>query len=169
MLVLRELGLARELPDDNEKLVLLGLGRGKVVAEREEDIKKGTLKDRVKKKTKEILIDDELRRRRFVPLSVIAGDGSLTFRVWNRVQKMTMIAEGAEASRVEEAVEKRKRKVEDDKRWEGQSTPSTFAVQNRRRRALTRCSVDTREDRVTDWRSFQKGPKKKKNKSHVLG
>ena len=43
---------------------------------------------------------------------------------------MTMIAEGAEASRVEEAVEKRKRKVEDDKRWEGElfsprSTAST--------------------------------------------
>ena len=71
MLVLRELGLARELPDDNEKLILLGLGRGKVVAERDEDIKNGTLKDRVKKKTKEILIDDELRRRRFVVLSQI--------------------------------------------------------------------------------------------------
>lgn len=67
--MLRELGLARELPDDNEKLILLGLGRGKVVAERDEDIKKGTLKDRVKKKTKEILIDDELRRRRSVVLS----------------------------------------------------------------------------------------------------
>ena len=66
MLVLRELGLARELPDDNEKLILLGLGRGRVVAERDEDVKKGTLKERVKKKTKEILIDDELRRRRFV-------------------------------------------------------------------------------------------------------
>lgn len=30
-----------------------------------------------------------------------------------------MIAEGAEAARVEEAIEKRKRKVEDDKKWEG--------------------------------------------------
>lgn len=36
---------------------------------------------------------------------------------------MTMIAEGAEAKRVEDAVEKRKRKVEDDKRWEGASWP----------------------------------------------
>lgn len=59
---------------------------------------------------------------------------------------MTMIAEGAEASRIEEAIEKRKRKVEEEKRWE-----------------------DTREDRVTDWRSFSKGPKKKKNKGNVLG
>lgn len=34
---------------------------------------------------------------------------------------MTMIAEGAEAKRVEEAQEKRKRKMEDDKKWEGES------------------------------------------------
>lgn len=33
---------------------------------------------------------------------------------------MTMIAEGAEVKRVEEAQEKRKRKFEDDKRWEGE-------------------------------------------------
>lgn len=41
-----------------------------------------------------------------------------------RVTKMTMIAEGAEAKRVEEATEKRKRKIEDDKRWEGTSGAS---------------------------------------------
>ncbi|KAL8280196.1 hypothetical protein RQP46_007526 [Phenoliferia psychrophenolica] len=110
MLVLRELGLVRTLPDDDENLVKL----------------KPDLKERVRVKTKEILIDDELRRR--------------------RVMKMTMIAEGAEAKRVEDSIEKRKRKVEDDKRWE-----------------------DTREDRVTDWRSFQKGGKKKKPKIQVLG
>ncbi|SGY11570.1 BQ5605_C093g13071 [Microbotryum silenes-dioicae] len=49
--------------------------------------------------TKELLIDQELRRR--------------------RVNKMTMIAEGAQAKKDEEALEKRKRKMEDDKRWEG--------------------------------------------------
>lgn len=32
---------------------------------------------------------------------------------------MTMIAEGAEATRVEEAVEKKRKKMLDDKRWEG--------------------------------------------------
>lgn len=37
-----------------------------------------------------------------------------------RVQKMTMIAEGAEAKRVEEAVEERKRKVVEKQRWEGE-------------------------------------------------
>lgn len=59
---------------------------------------------------------------------------------------MTMIAEGAEAKRQEEAIEKQKRKMEDKKEWE-----------------------DTREERVSDWRSFQKGPKKKKVKTNVLG
>lgn len=85
MLVLRELGLVRTLPDDDPNLVKLD----------------PDLKERVRRKTKEILIDDELRRR--------------------RVMKMTMIAEGAEAKRVEDSIEKRKRKVENDKRWEGQS------------------------------------------------
>lgn len=37
-----------------------------------------------------------------------------------RVQKMTMIAEGAEAKRVEEAAEERKRKMEEKQRWEGE-------------------------------------------------
>lgn len=57
MLVLRELGLDRELPDDHVKLVNLGKGS-------HEEMAKGNLRERVKRKTKEILIDDELRRRR---------------------------------------------------------------------------------------------------------
>ncbi|KAK4700347.1 hypothetical protein P7C70_g5906, partial [Phenoliferia sp. Uapishka_3] len=90
MLVLRALSLVRTLPDDDPALINL----------------QPPLKERVRIKTKEILIDDELRRR--------------------RVQKMTMIAEGAEAKRVEESVEKRKRKVEADKRWEGTSDSLTL-------------------------------------------
>lgn len=54
MLVLREMGLVRTTPDDDEKLVKL----------RDPD-----LKEQVRRKTKEILIDDELRRRRCVSLS----------------------------------------------------------------------------------------------------
>ncbi|CEQ41676.1 SPOSA6832_03397 [Sporobolomyces salmonicolor] len=111
MLVLREVGLKPDVPDDHEKLRAM----------RDPD-----LRERVRRKIKEILIDDELRRR--------------------RVQKMTMIAEGAEAKRVEDAAEARKRKLEDDKRWE-----------------------DTREDRVTDWRKFQHPKKKKAKKTNVLG
>lgn len=49
MLVLREQGLAPVVPDDHEKLVKL---------------KDPPLRERVRKKIKEILIDDELRRRR---------------------------------------------------------------------------------------------------------
>ncbi|KAM0747099.1 hypothetical protein T439DRAFT_329346 [Meredithblackwellia eburnea MCA 4105] len=116
MLVLREQltpPLPASTPDDDDRLKKL----------RDPD-----LKERVRRRAKELLIEEELRRR--------------------RVQKMTMIAEGAEAARAEEALEKRKRKIEDDKKWE-----------------------DTREDRVSDWRNFQKGTggKKKKQKVQVLG
>ncbi|POW00361.1 hypothetical protein PSTT_13191 [Puccinia striiformis] len=84
-----------------------------------------TFQFRVALKTKEIIIEEEAR-------------------------KMTMIAEGTEAKRHEDAITKRKRELEDKKRWE-----------------------ETREERVTDWRSFQKGEtsgkKKKKQKLQVLG
>lgn len=79
------MGLLPIVSDDHERLRAL---------------KDPPLRDRVKKKVKEMLIDEELRRR--------------------RANKMTMIAEGAEAKRVEDAVEKRKRKMEDDKKWEGE-------------------------------------------------
>ncbi|GAA5936097.1 uncharacterized protein JCM15063_002709 [Sporobolomyces koalae] len=116
MLVLREIGLKADVPNDHEKIKS---SFGKEPGD--------SLKERVKKKAKEIMIDDELRRR--------------------RVQKMTMIAEGAEAKRAEDALAERKRKAEEKERWE-----------------------DSREDRVTDWRSFSKGPKKKKGKKNqVLG
>jgi DnaJ homolog subfamily C member 8 len=59
---------------------------------------------------------------------------------------MTMIAEGAEAKKKEDEIAEKKRKAEEEKKWE-----------------------DTREDRVSDWRSFQSGPKKKKRKIEVLG
>ncbi|GAA6033011.1 hypothetical protein JCM8097_000097 [Rhodosporidiobolus ruineniae] len=113
MLVLRSVGLPRDAPDDHEKLHPSKAGGE-------------TLRERVKKKTKELLIEEELRRR--------------------RVNKMTMIAEGAEAKRQDDALAERKRKADEKERWE-----------------------ETREDRVTDWRKFQKGPKKKKAKSNVLG
>ncbi|KAL7006450.1 hypothetical protein EMMF5_004103, partial [Cystobasidiomycetes sp. EMM_F5] len=109
MLILRGLGVPPEAPDSHDKLRFL----------------LPPLRERVKAKTKEIMIDDELRRR--------------------RGNKMQMIAEGAEAQRVEKAQEERKRKMEDKAAWE-----------------------DSRETRVTDWRSFQKGGKKAK-RPKVLG
>lgn len=53
MLVLREVGLPRETPDDHDKL--------KPPAMKDPD-----LKERVRRKAKEIMIDDELRKRRSV-------------------------------------------------------------------------------------------------------
>ncbi|KAM0791905.1 hypothetical protein ACM66B_004159 [Microbotryomycetes sp. NB124-2] len=111
MLVLRGEGLPRDTPDNHDEV---------------KSLKNPDFKERVRQKAKEIIIDEELRRR--------------------RVTKMTMIAEGAEAKRQEDAIAERKRKIEEKQRWE-----------------------DTREDRVSDWRSFQKGPQKKKKKTNVLG
>lgn len=86
MLLLREISLLPTVSDDHEKIRAL---------------KDPPFRGRVKKKVKEMLIDEELRRR--------------------RANKMTMIAEGAEAKRAEDVIEKRKRKMEDDKKWEGES------------------------------------------------
>jgi hypothetical protein len=58
MLVLRELGLPREIPDDDERL-------------RPPKLPAPDLKERVRKKTKDLLIEDELRRRRCVQLPVL--------------------------------------------------------------------------------------------------
>ncbi|GAA5928400.1 hypothetical protein JCM3775_000599 [Rhodotorula graminis] len=113
MLVLREVGLPRDAPDDHELL-------------RPPKMRDPDLKERVKRKAKEIIIDDELRKR--------------------RLQKMTMIAEGAEAKRQEDALVERKRKAEEKERWE-----------------------ETREDRVHDWRTFNKKKKKSKKGPDVLG
>lgn len=114
MLILRGLHLPESTPDDHEKIKKLN----------------PSFQFRVALKTKEIIIEEELRVR--------------------RARKMTMIAEGSEAKRQEDAIAKRKRELEEKKRWE-----------------------ETREERVTDWRSFQKGgssgKKKKKQKVEVLG
>ncbi|SGY43248.1 BQ5605_C001g00005 [Microbotryum silenes-dioicae] len=84
MLVLRAEGMAPITPDTSPRVTSLT---------------NPDFRERIRLKTKELLIDQELRRR--------------------RVNKMTMIAEGAQAKKDEEALEKRKRKMEDDKRWEG--------------------------------------------------
>ena len=47
-----------------------------------------------------------------------------------RVQKMTMIAEGAEAKRAEDALAERKRKAEEKERWEGAAVSLLLARRN---------------------------------------
>lgn len=83
MLILRSLNLPPETPDTHDKVRFL----------------LPPMRERVKQKAKEILIDDELRRR--------------------RTNKMQMIAEGAEAQRIETAQMERKRKQEEKAQWEG--------------------------------------------------
>jgi hypothetical protein len=83
MLVLRTIGLGPDTPDTHDKVRFL----------------QPTLRERVRTKSKELLVEDELRKRRTV--------------------KMTMIAEGAEAQRVEKEQAERKRKHEDKAAWEG--------------------------------------------------
>ncbi|KAH9959582.1 DnaJ-domain-containing protein [Russula dissimulans] len=84
-------------------------------------------KAQLRQKSKELLIDEELRRRRSV--------------------KMNLANEGFEARKKEEEVTAKKRKAEDDARWE-----------------------ETREQRVDSWRSFTNtSKKKKKNQANVLG
>lgn len=78
-------------------------------------------------KAKELLIDEEVRRRKAV--------------------KMNLANEGLEARKKEEEVSAKKRKAEDDARWE-----------------------ENREQRVDSWRSFAASKnKKKKQKIAILG
>lgn len=56
MLCLREIGLKPDAPNDHEKIKAAFAKDGLTAEE--------GLKDRVKKKAKEIMIDEELRRRR---------------------------------------------------------------------------------------------------------
>lgn len=150
MLVLRELGIPRETPDDDERL-------------RPPKLPAPDLKERVRKKTKDLLIEDELRRRRCVQLCslvsvLIAFSVSGTDNgghAFHRVQKMTMIAEGAEAKRVEDAVAEKKRKMEEKERWEGafascfhfalsQMTQALLPAQRRAKTACTTGGTSTR-------------------------
>ncbi|KAG8682713.1 hypothetical protein FRC09_016593 [Ceratobasidium sp. 395] len=85
-----------------------------------------SFKDQVRAKAKEILIDEEVRRRKAV--------------------KMNLANEGLEARRKEEEASAKKRKAEEDVRWE-----------------------ENREQRVGSWRSFNTEKKKKKAKPNVLG
>ncbi|KAI0661725.1 DnaJ domain-containing protein [Cubamyces menziesii] len=78
-------------------------------------------------KAKELLIDEEVRRRKAV--------------------KMNLANEGLEARKKEEEVNAKKRKAEEEARWE-----------------------ETREQRVESWRSFaNNSKKKKKSKVAILG
>ncbi|TFY83221.1 hypothetical protein EWM64_g787 [Hericium alpestre] len=107
--VLKALGLPVTTPDDSPKLTGL----------------KPSFKEQIRAKSKEMLIEEELRRRKAV--------------------KMNLANEGFEARKKEEEVATRKRKAEDDAKWE-----------------------ESREQRVGSWRTFAKDSKKKKKQKTVI-
>lgn len=123
MLTLRGFSLPETTPNDHERLKKLN----------------PPFLFRVALKTKEIMIEEELRVRRSVLYnderslkSYLSLCSSSFIRnpticlllhpfAIDRARKMTMIAEGTEAKRQEDAITKRKRELEDKKRWEGSS------------------------------------------------
>ncbi|KAG9127877.1 hypothetical protein FRC07_008145 [Ceratobasidium sp. 392] len=103
-----------------------------------------SFKDQVRAKAKDILIDEEVRRRKAV--------------------KMNLANEGLEARRKEEEAAAKKRKAEEDVRWEGVYSWLFF-----RHTKFTNALAENREQRVDSWRSFNTGKKKKKTKPNVIG
>ncbi|KAE8198719.1 hypothetical protein CF336_g1543 [Tilletia laevis] len=83
IITLKELGLPTNIASDDERIKALGLG---------------ALEERVRQKTKEIMIDDEVQRRRAI--------------------RLQHAAEGAEQRKREEAVETHKRKASEKEVWE---------------------------------------------------
>jgi len=80
---------------------------------------------------------------------------------------MNLANEGFEARKKEEEVTERKRKAEEDARWEGNVLPSRTIITLLDPHT---CSIDNREQRVDSWRSFANtSKKKKKQKGDVLG
>ena len=80
---------------------------------------KPSFKEQLRAKSKQMLIDEELRRRRSVEQNWCCfGYLDLIHRV-DRAVKVQMTNEGREAQAKEQEVIQRKRKAEDDKVWEG--------------------------------------------------
>ncbi|KAK8865656.1 hypothetical protein IAR55_000801 [Kwoniella newhampshirensis] len=104
-------GYSTNIPDDDPRLTNL----------------RPPLDQQVRAKGREILVEDELARR--------------------RKTKLAYANEGAEKAKAEAEVAARKRKIEDQAKWE-----------------------ERREDRIKDWRDFShKKVKKSKKNAHVLG
>ncbi|KAH9002929.1 hypothetical protein EDB86DRAFT_96952 [Lactarius hatsudake] len=126
--LLKGLSLPTSTPDDHPKLKGLS----------------PPFKTQLRLKSKELLIEEEVRRRRAV--------------------KMNLANEGFEARKKEEEVSAKKRKAEEDARWEGNVlylVPASLSYSP---------PTENREQRVDSWRSFSNTSKKKKGrKGAVLG
>ena len=114
-------------------------------------------------KAKELLIEEEVRRRKSVSLACLSHKPLLTYMT-TRAIKMNLANEGLEAKKKEDEVNAKKRKAEEDAQWEGTSRPVFVCA------LLDVLSTATREQRVGSWRSFSQGKqKKKKQKVAILG
>lgn len=83
-----------------------------------------------------------------------------------RAVKMNLANEGLEARKKEEEVTARKRKAEDDARWEGKSSLLSLSTGS----LIARAVIENREQRVDSWRNFSNTKnKKKKQKVAILG
>lgn len=83
-----------------------------------------------------------------------------------RAIKMNLANEGFEARKKEEEVTAKKRKAEDDARWEGNVLSFRTDLPGNSHARPT----ETREQRVGSWRTFSNtSKKKKKQKGDVLG
>jgi hypothetical protein len=74
-------------------------------------------KARLRIQSKELLIDEELHRRKLV--HSFSSQWRIHFLI-SRVIKLNLANEGLEARKKDEEVAQRKRKAEDDKTWEGE-------------------------------------------------
>jgi DnaJ family protein C protein 8 len=147
--LLKELSLPTSTPDDHPKLEGLT----------------PPFKAQLRQKSKELLIEEELRRRRCV---YCRHDdmADLDKTLDRRAIKLNLANEGFEARKKEEEAATKKRKAEDDVKWEG----NVFTFHARPMADSHTCSTASREQRVDSWRSFANtSKKKKKQKADVLG
>lgn len=75
-------------------------------------------KDQLRAKAKEMLIDEEVRRRKYVTFTSTQPFETNSLLL-GRAVKMNLANEGLEARKKEEEVSAKKRKAEEDANWEG--------------------------------------------------
>ena len=110
-MVLKTLTLPTSIPDDDSRLNDLD----------------PPFKTRLRLQSKDLLIEEEVRRRKFVPgpwSHLRSPDPFFLFT--SRAIKMNLANEGLEARKKDEEVAAKKRKAEDDKHWEGPSVRPNY-------------------------------------------
>lgn len=137
-LALRELGLPMTLTPEEIELEKVPGGRLDQLAP--------SFDDRIKIFVKDIVLDEELKKRKYVLFCSEKMWTSGAYTICCRAVQQKQEAEIDAAKQREEAETERKRRAEIDTAWE-----------------------ESREDRVQGWRSFQRGTKRKKKGPTVLG